>query len=106
MSIQRSLFSSANVEWETPRELFHRLDREFSFSLDVCASRANHKCARYFSQGRDGLRRAWAGVCWMNPPYGRLIGSWVKKAREESLKRASVVCLLPARTDTAWWRIT
>ncbi len=39
----------------------------------------------------------------MNPPYGRAIGGWVRKAREESLSGAIVVSLLPARTDTAWW---
>ena len=36
----------------------------------------------------------------MNPPYGREIGRWMKKASEAS---ATVVCLVPARTDTAWW---
>jgi len=39
----------------------------------------------------------------MNPPYGRVIGQWVKKAYESSLDGATVVCLLPARTDTSWW---
>lgn len=39
----------------------------------------------------------------MNPPYGRTIGHWVKKAYDESRKGATVVCLLPSRTDTAWW---
>lgn len=36
----------------------------------------------------------------MNPPYGREIGKWVKKAAESN---ATVVCLLPARTDTKWF---
>ena len=41
---------------------------------------------------------------WLNPPYGRTIGAWVKKAYEESQKPGTfVVCLLPARTDTAWF---
>ncbi|MGD7664880.1 DNA N-6-adenine-methyltransferase [Brevibacillus laterosporus] len=44
-----------------------------------------------------------AKVCWMNPPYGKEIGKWVKKAFEEASKGATVVCLLPARTDTKWW---
>lgn len=39
----------------------------------------------------------------MNPPYGREIRKWVRKAYEEAQKGATVVCLLPARTDTAWW---
>ena len=39
----------------------------------------------------------------MNPPYGRTIGLWMKKAYEESCNGALVVCLVPARTDTKWW---
>ena len=31
------------------------------------------------------------------------IGKWMKKAYESSLHGATVVCLVPARTDTAWW---
>ena len=41
---------------------------------------------------------------WLNPPYGRGIGKWVQKAYEEAQKPGTVVvCLLPARTDTAWF---
>jgi hypothetical protein len=39
----------------------------------------------------------------MNPPYGRDMGKWVRKAYEESQRGALVVCLVPARTDVAWW---
>ncbi len=39
----------------------------------------------------------------MNPPYGREIKKWMEKAYLESTKGAVVVCLVPARTDTAWW---
>ncbi len=93
-------FSSKSDMWATPQDLFDELNREFHFTLDVCASEENHKCERYFTLGDDGLSQDWDGVCWMNPPYGRSIGAWVKKAAESSCK---VVCLLPARTDTAWW---
>lgn len=52
----------------------------------------------------DGLKQDWSkDICWMNPPYGRQIGSWIKKAFEESLRGATVVCLVPSRTDTRWW---
>lgn len=37
----------------------------------------------------------------MNPPYGRVIEKWVKKA---ALSKAVVVGLLPARTDTKWYQ--
>lgn len=103
MTLNRALFSSANTEWETPRALFALLQREFSITLDVCATRTNRQCAAYFTRVQDGLCQRWTGTCWMNPPYGRQIGTWVRKARRESIRRASVICLLPARTDTTWW---
>jgi len=103
MAINQSLFSSATAEWETPQALFDRLHKEFDFEVDVCALPQNAKCANYFSPEIDGLSQKWQGVCWMNPPYGRSIGQWIKKAYESSLSGATVVCLLPARTDTAWW---
>jgi site-specific DNA-methyltransferase (adenine-specific) len=96
-------FSSARTDWETPPDLFRRLNQEFAFTVDVCATRINRKCATYFSARQDGLRQPWSGRCWMNPPYGRTIGQWVAKAVQESRRGALVVSLLPARTDTAWW---
>lgn len=89
--------------WSTPQVLFDRLDAEFGFSTDVCASPENAKCDRYFTAESDGLRQSWTGVCWMNPPYGREIGKWMAKAFNSSVLGATVVCLVPARTDTAWW---
>lgn len=96
-------FSSASDLWETPQELFDRLDARFQFSLDVCALPENAKCAEFFSPSDDGLSKTWTGRCWMNPPYGRAIGAWMKKAYESALTGADVVCLVPARTDTRWW---
>lgn len=104
MTIASALFSSAKAEWETPPVLFQLLNREFSFTLDVCATPANRKCAKYFTPKQDGLRQCWSGACWMNPPYGRTIGVWVQKAHQESQGGATVVSLLPSRTDTAWWQ--
>ena len=89
--------------WETPQDFFDKLNKEFNFNLDVCANEENHKCDIYYSEEDDGLSKDWRGVCWMNPPYGMQISKWVKKAFEESQKKAMVVCLLPARTDTRWW---
>ena len=97
-------FSSANDGWETPRWLFEGLDSEFGFTLDPCATRASAKCKRYFTIDEDGLAQSWANeTVFMNPPYGRNIARWVKKAFESSQNGATVVCLLPARTDTRWW---
>ncbi len=96
-------FSSATDLWATPDDVFSELHREFQFTLDVCALPENAKCGAFFTPADDGLAQAWTGTCWMNPPYGREIGRWVAKARESAEAGATVVCLLPARTDTAWW---
>ncbi|WP_156276197.1 phage N-6-adenine-methyltransferase [Neomoorella glycerini] len=103
--MNRGLFSSASDEWETPQWLFDQLNKEFRFVLDVCATPENAKCPYYYTKEQDALNCSWvwAKNCWMNPPYGRQIGQWVRKAYEEAKAGATVVCLLPARTDTAWW---
>lgn len=101
--MNQAMFSSITDLWETPENFFAKLNDEFSFETDVCALPENAKCSRYFTPEIDGLSQEWTGVCWMNPPYGRKIGAWVKKAYESAQNGAIVVCLLPARTDTAWW---
>ena len=98
------LFSTGNSEWETPDELFKRLDEIYHFDVDVCATAENTKCEHYFSPEEDGLKQRWTGTCWMNPPYGREITKWVRKAYYSAKEDgATVVCLLPARVDTDWW---
>lgn len=98
------LFSSLTDEWPTPQRLFDALHAEFGFTLDPCATEANAKCGRYFTRAEDGLKQDWSrDVVFMNPPYGRMIGHWVKKAYESARQGALVVSLLPARTDTRWW---
>lgn len=91
-------------EWETPPELFAELDAEFGFTLDPCATPANAKCARFYTEEQDGLAQDWSGErVFMNPPYGREVYAWTRKAREEAARGALVVGLLPASTDLAWW---
>lgn len=101
--MNKSLFSSNKTDWETPQVLFNKLDAVFHFDLDVCATPENAKCKRYFTLEQDGLKQEWRGVCWMNPPYGREIENWLSKASKASIDGATVVCLLPARTDTQWF---
>ena len=97
-------FSSRTDEWPTPDWLFERLHREFGFTLDPCATHENARCPRHFTRVEDGLNRDWTGaVVFMNPPYGRAIKHWMRKAYESAQAGATVVCLVPARTDTAWW---
>lgn len=94
-------FSSKTNEWSTPQKFFDKLNEEFNFDLDVCASKENAKCKKYYNKDEDGLNRNWnKGVWkWMNPPYGREIGGWIKKASEERM----TVALIPARTDTKYF---
>lgn len=100
-------FSSKRDDWETPQNLFDLLNSYFKFTLDVCALPGNAKCERYFTPEIDGLNQDWSAnksdVIWLNPPYGREIVKWIKKAYESSLKGVTVVCLVPSRTDTKWW---
>lgn len=86
-----------------PEDFYEKYNSVYGFKTDVCATHENAKCKNYYTQEIDGLLQDWQGVCWMNPPYGRTIGKWMKKAYESSLSGSTVVCLVPARTDTKWW---
>jgi phage N-6-adenine-methyltransferase len=104
MTINQGLFTSTTDLWETPQDFFDTLNKEFNFDLDVCAISENAKCKEFYTPQIDGLSKNWIGTCWMNPPYGRGIVYWVEKAYlSAATGQATVVCLLPARTDTAWW---
>ena len=97
-------YSSKTNEWSTPQDFFDELDKEFNFTLDPCATSENAKCTKYFTVEDDGLKQDWSkDTVFMNPPYGREIKRWIKKAYEESQKGATIVCLIPSRTDTAYW---
>lgn len=97
-------FRSETCEWATPQEFYDALNTEFGFVLDVCATQENAKCEKFFTKVEDGLIQPWEGVCWCNPPYGREIKYWIEKAlRTATAGDATVVCLIPARTDTHWW---
>lgn len=97
-------FSSNSTEWATPDWLFNALNAEFGFTLDPCSSAENAKCERHFTVRNDGLAQDWGTeIVFMNSPYGREIGHWMRKAFESARLGATVVCLIPARTDTAWW---
>lgn len=95
-------FESHRQDWETPDSIFVPLNEEFHFTLDVCATSGNAKCSEFFTEDEDGLEQDWHGICWMNPPFG-VQSKWVKKAYEEAQRGTTIVCLLPARTNTNWW---
>jgi phage N-6-adenine-methyltransferase len=100
-----ALFSRASDEWETPQWLFDLMDQEFHFQVDAAASPDNNKTP--ISIGYDSLTINWVEwfgsvEFWLNPPYSK-IAAFMKKAYDESQKGATVVCLIPARTDTRYW---
>lgn len=101
----KALFSSRTDEWSTPQNVFEELNKEFHFNLDPCATKDNAKCLKFFTKAQDGLKQNWQGYnVFCNPPYGRKIKEWVRKAYEESLKpNTMVVMLIPARTDTSYF---
>ena len=101
----RSIFTSNNPCWQTPPSLFRQLDERFHFTLDPCSSHENALCEKHYTEEDDGLSKSWKGErVFMNPPYGRGIKDWCRKAWEESCNGALVVGLIPVRADTEWWQ--
>lgn len=98
------LYSRNSDEWSTPDDIFKKLDAEFKFNLDPCATKENAKCQRFFTKKDDGLKMSWGGQrVFCNPPYSE-ISVWVEKAYKESLKDNTVVVMLvPSRTDTRYF---
>lgn len=97
------MFSSQTDLWATPQEFFDKLNLEFRFTLDPCATPENAKCKKYYTVLEDGLKQSWFGeTVFCNPPYGTAIKDWVKKCWEEG-QQTTVVMLIPARTDTAYF---
>lgn len=99
------LFSSKNIEWETPQSFFDELNNEFHFTLDSCALPHNAKCERFYTPEQDGLSQDWEGErVFCNPPYGSSIYNWIRKCSLESKKpNTLVVALIPVRTDTKYF---
>lgn len=111
-----AMFGKATDEWRTPQAFFEALDAEFGFDLDVAATKDNCWKDNYIGPDRqrpdrvDALDCPWTwlassgrpAVCWMNPPYS-LVREFMWKAKQEAESGATVVCLVPARTDTRWW---
>ena len=94
-------------EWRTPPDVFKKISEMYGpFTLDAAASDDNHHCDRYFTAEIDALQRIWTGTVFVNPPYGKYINLFVRKAHEECIIKGNcerAVLLIPASTDTAYW---
>lgn len=93
---------SDTERWQTPPEIFDPLMREFNFDLDAAADETTHRTEFWML---DALRSEdWPGErIWMNPPYGRKLEPFVRRACEEAFKGRTVVALIPFRCRAAWW---
>ena len=105
MTNLKAMLSSKDMSWETPQDFFDKLDEEFHFTLDPCATPETAKCKKFYTKKDDGLIQDWEGeIVFCNPPYGSEIKHWVKKCYDESKKpNTIVVMLIPARTDTIYF---
>jgi phage N-6-adenine-methyltransferase len=102
--INKGMLSSTTDQWATPQDFFNKINLQYGpFDVDVCANTTNAKCPVFFDKNKDGLKQKWVGKCWMNPPYGKDISKWMEKAHQSWQEGATVVCLVPSRTDTKWW---
>ena len=106
--------TSLDDTWTTPKKFYEKLNEEFNFKLDAAALKSSALCKKWYGPDhpevnrRDAFLHNWTeeaenSSIWLNPPYGRTIKEWFKKANLESRRGGVVVCLVPARTDTAWW---
>ena len=100
--MNKILFSSNSEEWATPQALFDELNKKYKFTLDPCATSENAKCKKFFTKENDGLKQSWKNErVFCNPPYGKNLKFWIKKADFEIKNGAKlIVLLIPARTDT------
>ena len=104
--INEHLFTSEKDDWTTPDDLFQTLHAEFRFDLDPCADDMNYKCDTYITKEENGLLQDWGGYrVFCNPPYGKEVAKWVKKAHDEVLYGNCLIAvlLLASWTDTRYF---
>ena len=105
--INKALFTSNKEDWETPQDFYDQLNAKYHFKWDLAASDDNAKCSYYFTRDDNSLEQDWEGLSgnlFLNPPYGRELKLWVKKAATTGLKdKQNLVMLIPSRTDTSYW---
>ena len=110
---RKLMHSSKNMEEGTPQDFYEQLHREFDFEIDLAADKKNTKCKYYYDEEANALEQLWEGRCWCNPPYGRGVIAWVRKAADEATttrhhskpNRPLIVMLLVPRTDTQWFQL-
>lgn len=114
-----ALLSSASNDWCTPPCVLDLVRKLGRIGLDPCSNPRSIVHAQVeFSpeKDQDGLQLPWAAsrspwgegmtddIVYCNPPYGRALADWADKIKAESYWGAEILALVPARTDTAWFR--
>ena len=89
--------------WQTPKSLFRRLNWEFLFTADICASHENKLHPVYYTEDQDALTSPWFNVNWCNPPYSD-VTPWVDKAIEQYQQGKTIVMLVPSDTSVKWFK--
>lgn len=98
------LNNMSNDNWETPKYLFDHLNKKFNYGLDVCASKNNHKCDKFFTIEDDALKQPWtSNTIFCNPPYSNKM-EWIKKGISEIKKQNCIFIsyVLPSELSTRW----
>lgn len=102
-------YSSVTPEWCTPPAFIDLVVQTLlAIDLDPCSNVEKSIPARcHFAIEKDGLSRYWYGRVYMNPPYGDVIGQWVKHLCREYVagRTTEAIALVPARTDTQWFSL-
>jgi len=103
-------YSSEGQEWYTPPHVIHAaLACLGGIDLDPASNSHTEPAvpaAKHLTAVDDGLSHHWSGRVFLNPPYGTVIGRWTRKLlmEYEDGDVHAAIALLPARTDTAWFR--
>jgi len=107
MNTENKSFTPKEIKdlWQTPREIFNSLRKEFNFDCDVAASESNALCNNFIDECHDSLdiEALWGLVNWCNPPYSN-ISPWVEKAKKEHSHGKSTVMLVPSDTSVKWFK--
>lgn len=107
------IFTSKKHDWRTPKKLFDNLNSEYNFWIDLASDDKNNLCPIFLTEKQNALKQNWfelaklnkrvSDYAWCNPPYGRNLVVWIKKAYEENKLGFRSVWLIPARTDTKFF---
>lgn len=82
--------------WLTPLPLIQSLGE---FDLDPCAFPGHATAKELITLPNDGLAAKWSGRVWLNPPYGKATGTWLRKL----LEHGNGIALVFGRTETRWF---